>query len=357
VYLYVLRFIRIGGIIMRKISHLVLVGIICLSLTMAIIPVMNAHAKGTGKVYEWRFFVSYPPAMFPIMPSYPEMIRKATNGQLDIKLFFFGEHPYKGSEIMAAIRDQRCQMGEIEAAYYAGSEPVLSLTGGPLLATTAKVMFEMHEALLHAGILDSIYKKYNMFEVAYWTWWGPSISCADTLVTKIDSLKGKKIRVPTKQYADMISWLGGTPVTISWGEVYTALQRGIMDGATGALCAQRDSKWPEVCKYYTRWAQAFGIDRVGVNKDAFEELPADVQKVFLKVTRDFEKMQRERIERDDALATVDVIDRNGVTVTAMPPDVLNKLTERTPSYLKEWAESAGKGLPEALSVVNKVRGW
>lgn len=342
---------------MRKKSYIILIGIICLSLAISIIPVMDAQAKAKGKVYKWRFFVSYPPGMFPILPSYPKMIKKATNGQLDIKLFFFGEHPYKGSEIMAAIRDQMCQMGEIEAAYYAGSEPVLSLTGGPLLAANAEVMFEMHKALLKAGILDSIYKKYNMFEAAYWTWWGPSISCVDTLVTRIDSLKGKKIRVPTKQYADMVSWLGGTPVTISWGEVYTALQRGIMDGATGALCAQRDSKWPEICKYYTRWAQAFGVDRVGVNKDAFEELPANVQEAFLKVTKEFEIMQRKRIERDDALATIDVMHRNGVTVTAMPPAVLKELRERTPSYLKKWAESVGKGLPEALSVVNKVRGW
>jgi len=342
---------------MRKMMNLIIVVTICFLLSIFLMPVLGAHAQEKAKVYNWRFFVSYPPAMFPIMPSYPEMIRKATNGQLDIKLFFFGEHPYKGSEIMTAIRDKRCQMGEIEAAYYAGSEPVLSLTGGPLLATTEQIMFKMHEALLQAGILDSIYKKYNMFEVSYWTWWGPSISCVDTLVTGMDSLKGKKIRVPTKQYADMISWLGGTPVTISWGEVYTALQRGVMDGATGALCAQRDSKWPEVCKYYTRWAQVFGVDRVGVNKDAFEELPADVQKAFLKVTKEFEKMQRERIQRDDALATIDVMHRNGVTVTAMPPKVMEELKKRTPSYLKEWAERVGKGLPEAVSVINKVRGW
>jgi len=128
---------------MRKMMNLIIVVTICFLLSIFLMPVLGAHAQEKAKVYNWRFFVSYPPAMFPIMPSYPEMIRKATNGQLDIKLFFFGEHPYKGSEIMTAIRDKRCQMGEIEAAYYAGSEPVLSLTGGPLLATTEQIMFKM----------------------------------------------------------------------------------------------------------------------------------------------------------------------------------------------------------------------
>lgn len=295
--------------------------------------------------------------MFPVMPRYPEMVSEATNGQLQIKLFFFGEHPYSGAEVMGAIRDGVCQMGEIEAAYYAGTEPVLALIGGPLFSGSEESLFKLHEALLEAGMLGAVYDRYNMFEVAYWSWWGPTLSCVDRLATSMDSLKGRKIRVPTKQYADMVSWLGATPVTIAWGEVYTGLQRGIVDGATGALCAQRDSKWPEVCKCLTRWAEAYAVDRVGVNKDAFNELPADVQDAFLKATKEFEQIQRNQIRQDDALATVEVIDKYGCTLTSMPPEVWAEIESKAGVYLEEWTQEVGKGAPEAFEIVRKIKGW
>lgn len=320
------------------------------------IPTIVQTVLGADKMIEWRFFASYPPGMLPVLKAYPDLVKQATNGRLEIKIFFPGEHPYKGSEIMTAIRDQRCQMGDIEGAYYAGIEPVLALTGTPMVAGSAESMYAMHDALLKEGILDKVYSKYNLFETACWTWWGPSIS-AKALINNKTSLKGQKIRVPTKQHADVVSWIGGSPVTISWSEVYTALQRGVIDGAMGALAAQRDSKWTEVCPYMTRLAEAIGMDVIAINKEAFNQLPPEVQKGLLEATKEFEKLQRERTQREDALATVEIMHKNNVTVRALPPDAIAEIQKKAPAYTKAWAESAGKGAPEAYEVIAKVLGW
>ncbi|RNL95247.1 TRAP transporter substrate-binding protein [Sinomicrobium pectinilyticum] len=70
-------------------------------------------------------------------------------------------------------------------------------------------------------------------------------------VRKPEDLRGLKLRVMESQTAiDMVKSLGGSPTPISWGELYTALQQGIVDGAENNLPSFYLSHHYEVCKYY-----------------------------------------------------------------------------------------------------------
>jgi TRAP-type transport system periplasmic protein len=334
--------------------------IVLYSLCFCLITVFAPFASTpvhAGDVVSWKFFISYPPSLFPILPQLPDIVKKETNGKLDVKLYFFGEHPYKGSEIMKALHSNKCQLGEIEGIYCAGYEPVLALTGTPMVAGSYDQMIAMHEALMKEGLLQKVYNKYNIFEAAYWVWFGPAISCKDTLVNDMNSLKGKKIRVPSRQHAEVVKWLGGSPVTISWGEVYSSLQRGVIDGAIGSLAGQKNSKWYEVCKYTTRMAEAFGMDRICINKDAFNKLDKDVQDGLIRAIKQYETMKRNQMRGDDAMATVEIMHKNGVTVRAMPADVMKEIVKKAKPFMKEWAQESGKGAPEANQVLMKVLGW
>lgn len=65
-------------------------------------------------------------------------------------------------------------------------------------------------------------------------------------------LKGKKIRVQKSNMAvAMVNDLGGSPTPISWGELYTALQQGVVDGAENNPPSFFTSKHYEVCKFYS----------------------------------------------------------------------------------------------------------
>ncbi|PRX56300.1 TRAP transporter substrate-binding protein [Flagellimonas meridianipacifica] len=67
-----------------------------------------------------------------------------------------------------------------------------------------------------------------------------------------DDLKGMKIRVQKSNMAvSMVQQLGGSPTPISWGELYTALQQGVVDGAENNLPSFHTSKHYEVCNYYS----------------------------------------------------------------------------------------------------------
>jgi TRAP-type C4-dicarboxylate transport system substrate-binding protein len=109
---------------------------------------------------------------------------------------------------------------------------------------------------------------------------------------------GMKIR-GTVSYHPMIEALGGSPVVLGGGEVYTALQTGVVDGAAWGLTGVKDFKWHEVASHLTR--PVFG--QVGVmilmNLDAWEGLTEAQKTALEKVAVDLEN---ESVARFDRLA-------------------------------------------------------
>lgn len=78
-----------------------------------------------------------------------------------------------------------------------------------------------------------------------------SFYCKDPIRTPAD-LQDKKIRVQESVTAmNLVRSLGGAPTPISWGELYTALQQGVVDGAENNPPSFYTSRHYEVCKYYT----------------------------------------------------------------------------------------------------------
>ncbi|WP_339734849.1 TRAP transporter substrate-binding protein [uncultured Sunxiuqinia sp.] len=71
-------------------------------------------------------------------------------------------------------------------------------------------------------------------------------------ITHPDDLAGLKIRVMRSITAvEMTKALGGSPTPISWGELYTALQSGVVDGAENNPPSLYTSRHYEVCKFYS----------------------------------------------------------------------------------------------------------
>ncbi len=74
----------------------------------------------------------------------------------------------------------------------------------------------------------------------------------EKMINTPEDLKGLKIRVQKSNMAvAMVKNLGGSPTPISWGELYTALQQGVVDGAENNLPSFHSSKHYEVCKFYS----------------------------------------------------------------------------------------------------------
>jgi TRAP-type transport system periplasmic protein len=180
---------------------------------------------------------------------------------------------------------------------------------------------------------------------------GPGILHTKKPVTKLEELKGMKIR-STGTVAKIVGALGGTPVAMPMPETYDALQKGIAEGVMCPIEALQGWKLGEVIKYTTEnYGSAYTIGFfVVMNKSKWDSLPPDVQKVI-------EQVNVEWIDRH--CKTWDEIDKLGKEFALKLGDKFIPLSKDEdwrwvkavkPLYDEYVTAMKGKGLPgdEAL---------
>ena len=109
-----------------------------------------------------------------------------------------------------------------------------------------------------------------------------------------EDLKGLKIRVmKSKTALEMVRAMGGSPTPLSWGELYTALQSGVVDGAENNPPSFFTSHHYEVCKYYTLDEHTAVPDVLIINGKIWDKLSEQEQQWLQQAANESVKVERE----------------------------------------------------------------
>jgi TRAP-type C4-dicarboxylate transport system substrate-binding protein len=151
--------------------------------------------------------------------------------------------------------------------------------------------------LVASKVINDFYKKFKPREldevqIMYLHGHGPGILHSKKEVTKLEDVKGMKIRC-TGMAAKIVAALGATPVAMPMGETYDALSRGVVDGSMAPYEALQGWKWGEVVKYTVEdWGASYSTGMfVVMNKDKWNSLPPDVQKIIEQVNEEYIEKQ------------------------------------------------------------------
>jgi TRAP-type C4-dicarboxylate transport system substrate-binding protein len=108
----------------------------------------------------------------------------------------------------------------------------------------------------------------------------PSSVISKTPIRHLADFKGKKIRVLASPFQmEPISKLGATPVAMTLADVVPAMQQGTIDGAVGGIVVWTPMHFNDAAKYVTETGQPAVFVVVEVNKEWYESLPPDLQKI------------------------------------------------------------------------------
>lgn len=179
-----------------------------------------------------------------------EVLEKNSGGKMKIKIY---PSQQLGTErqCIELLQIGSLDMTKVSAAIMENFSPDMKIFGLPYLFRNRKHAFNVLDGkigkqLLNGGI------KYRLKGVGYYDSGSRSFYTKNKAIEKPDDLKGLKIRVMESVTAmNMVSSLGGSPTPISWGELYTALQQGVVDGAENNPPSFYLSRHYEVCKYYS----------------------------------------------------------------------------------------------------------
>ncbi len=111
-----------------------------------------------------------------------------------------------------------------------------------------------------------------------------------------EDFKGLKIRVPeSKVYLEMVKVLGGNPTPMAFGELFTALQNGTVDGQENPISQSYSSRFHEVQKYMTLDGHIYACNPLLISNTAKSSIPGDLYKIFVDTANEVRDWQRELV--------------------------------------------------------------
>ena len=173
-----------------------------------------------------------------------------SEGKMKIKIY---PNQQLGSEreCLELLQIGSLEMTKVSGAVLENFAPKLKIFGLPFLFKDKTHLFKVLDGPIGKELLEES-EKYWLKGIGFYDSGSRSFYTKNKPIAKPIDLKGLKIRVQESVSAfQMVEQLGASPTPISWGELYTALQQGVVDGAENNPPSFYLSKHYEVCKYYS----------------------------------------------------------------------------------------------------------
>jgi TRAP-type C4-dicarboxylate transport system substrate-binding protein len=247
-----------------------------LAISLAL-PATYSVAQEFRLLSSWDKNYPYNPA---ILEPFMKGVTEASKGRM--KFVVSGPETVPPFEQLQPVGSGVFQFLFTSGAYHFGTTPLLTAVEG-MNADLA--------AIRKAGLIDYLdrhYQKYGLKIIALpITSWGAYHIILRQPIGASGNLEGRKVR-GTPSHAPIIKMLGASMVTLPPSEIYTGLDKGIVDGAAWPMIGALDYRWYEVAKYVARPGYGINYEPIFMNLAAWNKLPETDRQILLRVARKVE---------------------------------------------------------------------
>ena len=273
-----------------------LVVLLALGAACLLAPVSSFAAQAAPIVLNVATFFPPQHAQAQALDAWGKEIEKRTGGKVKIMLHAGGTLG-KGPEIIDNVINGVADVGNSCFAYTRGRFPVMEAVDLPMGYPNGMVASRVADAFAHQVNPPELADVKLLYVHAH----GPGLLHTKKPVKTLADIKGMKIRA-TGLSAKVIEALGGIPVAKEQGEAYEALQTGVVEGNITPIESLKGWKQAEVIKSTT---DCFSVGYttamfVVMNKDKWNKLPADVQKVIEQVSAEWVSVHGAAWDKADA---------------------------------------------------------
>lgn len=204
-------------------------------------------------------------------------------------------------------------MTKVSSSVLEGFAPDFKVFSLPYIFRDEKHKFDFFESDLGKSLLRST-EKFRLRGLCYYDAGSRSFYTKDKPILAPSDLKGLKIRTqesPTS--VKLVNTLGGSATPISWGELYTALQQGVVDGAENNPPSFFTSKHYEVCKFYSLDEHTSVPDVLLISTLVWNEL-SEQEKKWLQEAADESYEYEKKLWREATLEALKEVKEAGVQI-------------------------------------------
>ena len=212
-----------------------------------------------------------------IFEPWAKKIGEDSNGRLKVEVYPSATLSKADTAYESTVKGT-IDIGSQVQGYTSGRFPLTQIAELPGLSNSSTQTGCMLQTLYENGTISSEYEdSHLLFMFAT----GPgTLHSADKLIRTPEDMKGMRIRRPSAVAGDIIESMGASPVGLPANDIYTSLQRGVVDGLSFPWEAITTFKLDELTKYHTNIPFYSSALMMTMNKDKYESLPDDLKKVI-----------------------------------------------------------------------------
>ena len=266
-----------------------------------------------------------------------EHVKAASNGRLVIQPFAAGAvtGPF---ETLDAVTAGVLQAHASWPGYWTGKDAGLAVISDFVFGYQHP--WQAEAWFYHKGglqMLRQAYAKYNAYPVGV-SWWGVESIVSKKQIAKMEDFKGVKFRSPQGMTAEILTKLGASIVVLPGGEVYSALDKGVVDAADWAtLSRNQRMAFHEVAKFPTKLFHSMPVQEFTVNMDAWKKLPDDLKALLSAAVREWTWDQIQRIAVDDVRVAKELAAK-GVNAAVWPETEMAKIRVLAQRTWDDWSK-------------------
>ena len=276
--------------------------------------------------------------------------------EVRIEISSYPELGLAGPDTIRLVDDQTLEFAEIYSGYVGGDLPVidvgnlwgLSPSNDAHLALSEAIEDDMVRILRDATGGEPVFRAYYPNQYIF----------SREPLPDLAAYEGKDIRQHSAVLGDLLSGLGAQGQFIAFADVYTALERGVLDaGITGGTPGY-GQRWYEVTDYlYGPIVGSIAVTYVTVNGDKWRQLSAENRAILKEVGREYEAENRRLLKEEWDPDGINLNVAEGMEYSDFPDDVKAQMrVAALETIIPNWVDRAGGPNSEGVNIFNEIVG-
>ncbi len=298
--------------------------------------VKKADVKPSTETFKWKMVMPWDKGLlfYDIAVHFCDTVRLASGGRLDIRPMSAGEL-VPAMQSFDAVSQGSAEVGHDWAGYWKGKdEAFVPLADVPFGLDSEGYNIWLYE---RGGLqmAQELYGAYNLFALPCGQTGQDMGISSNKRATKMEDFKGMKVRT-VGWYMDILNNLGAAATPMPGGEVYLALERGVIDGAEFSAPAMN---YPMGFDDITKYSISPGVHQpasqcyVFFNQDAYNKLPEDLKWIVDTAAKETQLWSYNWMQGLNAEA-IEIL-KEKVEFVQMDPETLIEFRKTTQAYLED----------------------
>lgn len=274
---------------------------------------------------------------------FKEVLEDLTDGRVEVQVYPAGQLGSTDDDTVEGMRAGTFEVGSAPTLVLSNTVPQFAIFDFPYLFKSNDEVKAFVESDVYQNEVVKPYEEKTGLKVLgnYGIGWMQVLNAKRTIKEPAD-LKGLSLRSATSQVQmDTLEAWGANPTPMAFGEVFTAIQQGAVDGLSSTPDLMTSDKFYEPAKYLTLTDHIIIVHVLMINQDFFNSLPEDIQGHVVEAAKQAVEYGWS-LEREHHNNGIETMKQAGVEITELTPEMKEKFIEASKPAIEKNLDLVGE---------------